>query len=578
MTTITIVTQCFNYPAWREESERWKIQERAYPMYDPNQEDTFDIEEEQNYNLEGITGHMMRNANGNAIGNSPLREQGRVSARNENKVTFPTQELNTHRLLRKKGKKTKSKDKDGAFNFMHGNGNGHGHGQGDDKQIDMASQCLSGMSAEIPSVNHIHNRNGLASLLKEEAININTRSYDDDDDNNTDDEESEMVIFADEEKMDMELEHFMQDNDIHYNEEWGEVARRKDDELGLSVSNSSPFRSPPRRRMKKKGKENVSYVGLDDGYDDDDVNDDDGDHESQDLEYGNDHASRQHNYTLRNDIDSFHHDPDESDIESMNSSHVGKQLHVVDLATGTRELIVENYKKSTHTRSQTKTKTEPKESLLPPMVSDDEEEDPDLSFEAAEEDFDVDGGSRGILDDLENGHGEKRTNSNHYQPSTKSTDGALTETEDEETEDEDVSSPSDKHLANLLAKFTAIDSKYKSRDVDIDSEKSSEWHDVLDAYDEDEPREHLIQNRSEDFDDEKDHVEMMRTLRQTRSVGMDLSPITRHKNSPVNQQTSSTGTRTAFVSRVVVSDNEDEVSSLGQRGSARYLYPDEVEV
>jgi len=81
--------------------------------------------------------------------------------------------------------------------------------------------------------------------------------------------------------------------------------------------------------MKKKGKENLSYVGLEDDYDngdDDNVNDDDGDHESQDLqEYGNGHASRQHSYALRNDSDSFHHDLlGESDIESINSSHIGR--------------------------------------------------------------------------------------------------------------------------------------------------------------------------------------------------------------------------------------------------------------
>jgi len=50
------------------------------------------------------------------------------------------------------------------------------------------------------------------------------------------------------------------------------------------------------------------------------------------------------------------------------------------------------------------------------------------------------------------------------------------------------------------------------------------------------------------------------------------------KNSPVDQHAYSTGTRTGFVSHVVVSHNEDEDSSLGQRGTVRHLYPDEVEV
>ena len=599
MTTITIVTQCFNYPAWREDMERWKIQEREYPLYD--QEDTFDIEEEQNYNMQVIHGQMLRNGNGHGNQNSPLREKSRARARYENKV-FPTQELNPHRLLRKIGKKAKStKAKDGAFNY-------------DD--MDKGSQCLSGMSAETPSV--YNNRNGLASLLKEEAS-------DDDNDGDTSNDNSQMMIFsdvdaADEEEMKMEVELSMQDV---YNVEWGECARngarngdrRKDEEQGLSVKNSSPFcsppRSPPRRRL-KKGKENVSYVGLEDDDGDDDEsqdlengndhaypeekyshrNDNDSgsfhENEIQDLEYGNDHASRRQSYKSksrsRNNSSTFH-DVDMSDVESMNSSHFGKQLQVVDLATGTRELIVENVKRSTSTL-KSQTETIPTQSLLVPMVSDDEEEDPDLSYASAMEDH---VGSNAIMNYLENG--EKRTNLNHYQPSSKNTDslrfgsaGALAESEDEGTEDDDVVSPSDKHLATLLAKFIDADGKYQSLNEDIASEKSSEWHDVLDDYGEDEPRQRLIQSRSEDFDNEKDHVEMMKTLRQRRpevfksSTGMDVSPITRRKNSSVDQHTSSTGTRTGFVSHVVVSDNEDEVGSLGEKGTVRHLYPDEVEV
>ena len=699
MTTITIVTQCFNYPAWREDMERWKIQEREYPLYD--QEDTFDIEEEQNYNMQVIHGQMLRNGNGHGNQNSPLREKSRARARYENKV-FPTQELNPHRLLRKIGKKAKStKAKDGAFNY-------------DD--MDKGSQCLSGMSAETPSV--YNNRNGLASLLKEEAS-------DDDNDGDTSNDNSQMMIFsdvdaADEEEMKMEVELSMQDV---YNVEWGECARngarngdrRKDEEQGLPVKNSSPFcsppRSPPRRRL-KKGKENVSYVGLEDDDGDDDEsqdlengndhaypeekyshrNDNDSgsfhENEIQDLEYGNDHASRRQSYKSksrsRNNSSTFH-DVDMSDVESMNSSHFGKQLQVVDLATGTRELIVENVKRSTSTL-KIQTETIPTQSLLVPMVSDDEEEDPDLSYASAMEDH---VGSNAIMNYLENGekrtnlnhyqpsskntdslrfgsagaltesedegtedddvvspsdkhtstlkiqtetiptqsllvpmvsddeeedpdlsyasamedhvgsnaimnyleNGEKRTNLNHYQPSSKNTDslrfgsaGALTESEDEGTEDDDVVSPSDKHLATLLAKFIDADGKYQSLNEDIASEKSSEWHDVLDDYGEDEPRQRLIQSRSEDFDNEKDHVEMMKTLRQRRpevfksSTGMDVSPITRRKNSSVDQHTSSTGTRTGFVSHVVVSDNEDEVGSLGEKGTVRHLYPDEVEV
>jgi len=202
--------------------ERWKIQERAYPMYSYDQEETFDIEEDKNYNLDAVHDHFV---NKQTHKNNP---HAQAQNNNDANGTYPVQKLNTHRR-RKKKKKAKE---DTSFYMLN-------------DEDDIASQCLSGMSAVVSPVN----RDGLASLLKEEASD--------------NDEEESQLIFTDAEDPESPGQ------DIVYNEEWGDIVRRREDAKVLPESDASPLRSPSRRKMKKNGKENGTYVVLEENDDGD---------------------------------------------------------------------------------------------------------------------------------------------------------------------------------------------------------------------------------------------------------------------------------------------------------------------
>eukprot|EP00979_Chaetoceros_neogracilis_P014321 scaffold4567_cov276-Chaetoceros_neogracile.AAC.4 len=536
MTSLTVLTQCFNYPLWRHDMERWKIQEHSYPMYSYEQEGTFDIEEDLNYNLDAVHKHFNAKPTYRNVPNAKAQNED-----NANGTIYPIQELNTHKR-RKKGKKSKE-----SVSFYMLN-----------DEDDIASQCLSGCLSGMSATASPVNRDGLASLLKEEA------SY------NDEDEESQL-IFMDAEDDELPVQ------DSSYNEEWGEEARRREDAKVLPESDSSPSRSPSRRKM-KKNKDNVTYIVLEEHHDD---GGGDSDCESPSLNYGNHLDSRLRGVdSVNGSCNDYHTSREESDIYSTISS-LGNQLHVIDLATGARELIVADAA-SYHSASISDFEQTPSPT---PTVSDGEKQDDELSFVGTEERFDID--NYAIQNDL--GYDYK-----HRLQQSKSDvlvlDSQKLSEEKVGNKIEDAADirmlPSDMHLASLLAKFTEIDnSKNKTMDDDFTSEKSVEWHDVLDEFNEDNSQQHLnlVQCRSEDFDDEKGHIEMMKALNQKtdkdiKSVDLNLPQITRYKYMYTPDIPHANANSNSVIGPVVVSDDEDEPSSLGLSSARSYLYPDEVEV
>ena len=450
LTSLTAVTQCFNYPLWRNGIEEWKVKDRHLPLYE--YEDNF--EDDRDYIPRPVNDQVVVRVKRSPQNRVEVDKLTEDDTKQVNTTSFPTQEPTLQRRKKKAKEET-------HFYYL---------GDGDD-----ASQCLSGMSAELPTDDEVEDE-----MIPEFFV----------------DEESPHMIVV--EAFEEETDRNPSDKDVptghkSYNEDWG--AKHRSKEQADTELKSPPRLSPGRAKVLKRGNETVSYLVL---------NDDDDDYTSQCLNYGNDAESQANQSFERGSAshngsyDDYEMPDDVSDIQSSIYEDCGR--------TGAGELIVVS-------NSERNTESSLKNSNTDPLhaVSDDENDD-DVSFETANGQSDMGSRTKGILEDFESGSAD------HNDQAT----GAIKRPK----------IPRDEHLTSLLAKLTDLESY---RRINDDKDRNSEedevaWHDVLDGCD---VNSHLIKYQdTDDIDDEKDHFLMMKALRKDTTQHYDVSSNTQRQTEP----------------------------------------------
>lgn len=569
MICVTVLTQFFDYPSWRYDMDFWKVDKdgnREMPLFD--YEDAFDIEEpdfdQNDCQFEAI--HQRLNHG---------REKQDVEddcGDDDIHDSLPVQELGASRW-RRWGKKDQ--------------GHGKFHMLQDAPNTDIASQCLSGMSCELPLTTRNY---GLSSLLKEAEKDEHHDEIEDEDETDEQEDYTETRIVVHQDTNETSEDHTR-------NAQITVVDLGKDDDKPI------PPCSPgsPRRRKMKKGKDVATYMTLeDDDYDS---------HDESHLIFTtkeNDNAKESTTLTLMNKIESKVEESNkdietnkienDADMQSTISSNIGDQVQIFDMTTGNEELLISKLAfDCAHSES---TNTQNEKVKFVPVVSDDEkDDDEEASFETSKEE-EVEGvNAFTILDDLENDAvslGFSNTRSRRGS-SVCSRSKEPNQYNKEVKEEKTNVLPSDEHLANLLAKFTDQPAQQKFSQIsDKESDCSGQWHDVLDGLNSDNDekdlsKQHLLsRSSSTDFEDAHEHLEMMKALQNTKKTTPPpkkefqkrYSSLDMKSRQKVLTKPPRSVRKTHIISHVVVSDAEDDTSSIGA-GSAvsrRYLYPDEVEV
>lgn len=486
LTFLTIITQCFNYPAWREIEESWKVQERDHPLYDEN-EDTFDT-----VDLDGVESPQ-RYEKRRLRGDDRDVEYGNIGII----TSYPTQELNVHR----RKKKLKKKNEDGNFYQLQ-----------DD--ADIVSQCLSGMSAELP-------------------LGLDPDDFDMEEDEELEEEDSKL-IFA---ETDVEASDELKPPSVTHNENWGENIRKRALSEGTPERKKAPLlQSPKRWPFTNKGNENIGYIFL---------TEDDDDQVSQ-LVFGDDAEPGVYNVdtiripssTIRNTAvsegadavvtDSIVGENDEKYSENVQQRDEGGQDAIVNLSVSANDVDKDDNESEFH---DCDTYSYHSSSNSEPMVHSDT-----------------------IIINTESAAIERYAHVH------------VVSDDDEDcnaVRDKKDIVPTDRFLSRVhaLSKFTNI--KYPQLTEDAHSEQSNEWHDVLDGLN----SYPMARRDSDDLDDGHDPLLLIKRSNANNSKdSMNLAPIERtpQNNTPGIDD---------VVNHVVVSDDEDDLESPG-----RTLYPDEVEV
>ncbi len=532
LTILTITTLCFNYPEWREIEESWKVQEREHPLYD-------DYEDSSNtFDFDGI--------------NSPVAEE-KQKMRGDNKVgeyadvaaitayPYPTQELNVNRRRKKLKKK---RDEDGNFYQL----------QDKDERV---SQCLSGMSSELPlGLDHEdfdmeeqdEDESGeeypLPGLVKRE-IEVSDAL-----------KPPSVTPVETDERDEVEM------HSITHNEQWGENIRNRTRALsdGAIETNVSPSRRSPKRwPFGKKANENVGYIFLTE--DDEDV--------VSHLVFDEDGESDVYNIdTIRIHSSSIMAERQIPDAHSSQSTANGNDRRI-------------NYEITRHDNKVQR--------------FDEERLDADVNTskyaDSSESDFqDCDS----ISQPSSPVHSERiivATTS----PTVDLGDAHIVSDEDSDSNGDGMrrtgheNVPNDRFLIRLMSKFTNTESnrvEYPKLMEDANSVLSNEWHDVLDGLNSYPTA--TVSRDSEDLDDSRDHLVLMKSLStsdlrshsrsHSHPLGykvniaedtIGLAPIARNGVS----QDYTTSSIYDKVRHVIVSDDEDDFET-----PRRTLYPDEVEV
>lgn len=118
LVVITLLTQCFDYPKWRQEMERWKVKEHDYPIYDHEDSFAWDMECEE-----------PRKARSSLV-------QSMFSYRKKNKVKKQLDESEDHLNVIKR---RKMKNANAQFYMLNS-----------EVDVENASQCLSGLCVDLP--------------------------------------------------------------------------------------------------------------------------------------------------------------------------------------------------------------------------------------------------------------------------------------------------------------------------------------------------------------------------------------------------------------------------------------------
>lgn len=496
--------------------ERWKVKEYDYPIYD--HEDSLDVE--YNYNEPSTTVHHR------LVSSLPRFQKRKSKARRNGSI--PVQQLNEIKHLKQEKRET-------DLHLLS-------------DAVENTSQCLSGLSVDMPPMN-----DDMQAML--------THSQEEDEKNIPQHGGSKL-----------------------YNEEWGERARAREaqraaseNQMSLSPSNK---KSPGRTKVLKRGKSHISYSMLSD--------DNSSESYSDDFDNGKTCFDLKDKFPIRltssfeeshydlelNDSSRYIHDTEENthdnDTESNLSSTLGGDILVVDLSTGGRQAISikDDISESDVNSFPPKRHKMP----LPPVVSDDDnDEDEDHNDDSLE----IPSFAQHVDTPPENWNESKL-------PSTlrpKYAKPNITQIDNPHI------LPRDKDLTDLFEKYTELKNQFNELDGTKDSSVagSSRWRDVLDTTTK---NNHQNQNiikyqDSDDFDDEHDHVAMMEAL--TRRPTFTASKAPQSHFVPSTLGTNTTGTHpnnmNRVMSHIIVSDDEDETSSLGHSSPARIsLYPDEVEV
>ena len=588
LTTLTVVTQCFNYPEWREDMERWKVQDRDNPLFDHH--NTFDLEEDPDqYNLDTIDAkieerEMERRMKWKQI----LQDEDDADASDgsdgmspsPSPSPYPTQELNVN------GRRNNSRHEAGEDTNRHGDSNSYTYPiqypyptqelnvkrlkarreDGDNDSITGKSQCLSGMgSGLLFSYDDEHEeeqqQDNLSSIRENLAHPLSRGKHKDN-----------------------------SDSDVYHNENWGENLRNKDnnleDDQEMPEEEIKLNRSPKRWSSFLNNKsEDVGYIFLtEEGEDDEQIginmgdtsslsktekninanvtticvtppipedaaesNRDDGDACISEDEKG--YITHTHTHTIEPHIQHDHIVIKEATNSLSHSDDVSNDSHDSDYFDC--EVQPQNLPLPPNTNTNTKdvplvpAYTEPigiAESSNANIVSDDEN----------------DNDSRA---DIYDARARTRTRSNGR--------SAI---------------PSDMQVDKLLSQFTEkeddtdeIDYQPLEDDENSSCEQSGDnkWHDVLDNMN---IYPHIIthQDDSHDFDDGRDHYEMMKTLRRSNSRVESLE-----KKKYVKTESRSRDSITRMDSNHYTSDDSDERHNhviLSEEGGKRHVYDDEVEV
>ena len=373
--TMTVLTQCFNYPRWREGMDEWKVKDRSLlqiytypygnvddPNFDrgdnenapddgrprafpslferPSRDTTADMENGQDQDNDLDFDEMNEIGNGNS---PQTEEMKRIRDQSKGPSWYPLQSVRTKSKSKPKLSITHTKPPyNGNHLARHSyptqqlklNANGNTkknasaspgrlsnlgrrmkrnrknkqnevdlHLLGDDNSdADVASQCLSGMSAQLLATFEGHSSHGLADLDSDASSEERDRERDLEYLQNTHAKtEDVMRRLRESESKQMQREIQMQSEGnaetemetealvevkmeevkknssqrgpkIVYNKGWGEKMRLKDEEYvtqqPVVVIKKTPKRSPTRRKFMKKGDENVSHLILADDDDD----------------------------------------------------------------------------------------------------------------------------------------------------------------------------------------------------------------------------------------------------------------------------------------------------------------------
>jgi hypothetical protein len=548
LVSLTIVTQCCNYPASRESYVSWKIQERNYAIY--RNEETFD--EMDGVEMDGIESPLKREKH--AVLNDP--EFGDI----QDLTKYPSQELNLNRRKRKSLKQ--KQDEDGNFYLL--------------RDADVTSQCLSGMSAELPLG------------LDEKDFDLEDE-YDLDEERALEEEDSKLIFTP---KSGIEESEASEEPSATYNEHWGDAIRygnqiegshsvNSDEELkapsithnehwGEAIRNKKLMESadaaleeeetklaptsPPKKWSFKKEPANVGYIFL---------TEDEEEHVSH-LVAGDDEGGVYNIDTIRmprprnetnnlvdiEAVESIASDPSVNENEDRDLEH--REI-VQDINKEFRD-VVDQYK-NRYDDSESSRSSEPMvhpNTVIVSTTDCDTIPVPDITEVRAVSEDDAYSDSsldRSILRDKEN----------IISPPVHQTNG---------------------FLSKLMSNFSTMKSnniEYPLLKEDGKSETSDEWHDVLDRL----SNFPIESEQSTDFENDND-LSLMRDKSRSGSnsnfrhdashvlANLPLkSQITPYTNTPRSNEKDD--------HNIVSDDDDDELNDILD-GPGRTLYPDEVEV